>query len=104
MQRNKATRSSVLFWHSRAGSRPRSASIGDSAASVCDDTVRLNFARNDLLAWGNSGNEYNLVRSCSGGTLLDNFVHRAVTDADRSRLEATRSIGVVASILRAKRL
>lgn len=56
--------------------------IGDTVASVCNDNVRMNFVRNDLLTWANSGNEVNLVRACSGFTLLGHFVHRAVVDAD----------------------
>ena len=42
--------------------RPEVTVLIDTKASACDDTVRINFVRNDLLALSNSGHEYNLVR------------------------------------------
>ena len=54
----------------------------DITASACNDTVRLNFVRNDLLTWGNSGHEDTATRKCNKKLKLNPFVARASMHAD----------------------
>ena len=66
--------------HNRRGG---SAVLKDLTASACEDTVRLNFVRNDLLSWTSQVDELReLGKQCtSGRALLQPFAGR-VRDAD----------------------
>ena len=66
--------------HNRRGG---SAVLKDLTASACEDTVRLNFVRNDLLTWTSQVDELReLGKQCtSGRALLQPFAGR-VRDAD----------------------
>lgn len=63
--------------------RGGSAVIKDVTASACDDSVRLNFVRNDLLLWTSQVEELReLGKLCTAGRgLLQPFANR-VADAD----------------------
>ena len=56
--------------------RGGSAVLKDITASACDDTVRLNFVRNDLLLWTSQVAELReLGKTCTAGrALLQPFV------------------------------
>ena len=56
--------------------------LSDVTASVCGDTVRLNFIRSDLLTWSNSGHEDTAIRKCNKKLKLNPFVARASSHAD----------------------
>ncbi|KAL1519925.1 hypothetical protein AB1Y20_023413 [Prymnesium parvum] len=64
----------------RAGTR--ASVLSDVTASACNDTVRLNFVRSDLLAWSNSGHEAVAARKCNRKLKLNPFVVRASAHAD----------------------
>ena len=62
--------------------------LSDITASVCDDTSRLNFVRNDLLLWSTHRSEFNRARECDRLLKADTFIQRAVRDADVLVLQA----------------
>ena len=55
--------------------------ISDITASVCGDTCRMNFIRNDLLLWSTHRSEFNRARECDKLLKADAFVQRVVRDA-----------------------
>ena len=56
--------------------------IHDKAAAVCGGSVRLSYARNDLLTWSTSGLEANMVGRCDATTITMPWTSRAMYDAD----------------------
>lgn len=72
----------VLLLRGSFGRNSRHTSvISDITASVCDDTARINFVRNDLLLWSTHRSEFNRARECDKLLKADAFVQRAVRDA-----------------------
>ena len=55
--------------------------ISDLTAVACDDAVRLNFVRNDLLLWSTHRSEFNRARECDRLLKADGFVQRVARDA-----------------------
>lgn len=73
----------ALLLRSKLGrNAKRTSSVTEMSASACDDTMRLAFARSDLLLWSSAGSEFNSVRRCDGATTLQSFAFRAARDAD----------------------
>ena len=56
--------------------------ITEKAAAVCGGSVRVSYARNDLLTWSNSGLETNMVKQCDRSTISLPWASRAIHDAD----------------------
>ena len=73
----------VLLLQGQLGMNARRAShIQDITASACNDSVRLAFARSDLLLWTHAARDVNGAKNCDGFMSLGTFIARAARDAD----------------------
>ena len=73
----------VLLLQGRLGMNVRRAtSVQDLTASACNDTVRLAFARSDLLLWTHAPRDFGSAKHCDGFLSLGTFIARAARDAD----------------------
>lgn len=62
-------------------SRPISG-IDEATSSGCNDTVRMNFVRNDFVLWSNSKGDVDTARRYNPSLKLHAFTNRASRDAD----------------------
>ncbi|KAL3907875.1 MAG: hypothetical protein SGPRY_010016, partial [Prymnesium sp.] len=78
--------SMVMILEGRSGLgvdvKPGASVLSDTTASVCNDTVRLNFIRSDLLTWSNSKHEGTAIRKCNKKVKLSPFIARVSRHAD----------------------